>query len=474
MTRTNTPTPDATEARVHSDPLTPTDRRPGGLAIQVDRIRRRKWLVAAIVAIAGLGGIAAAAASTTQYTGQAVLSAASVNRAPLEDAALSQGYVMFFNEGDYASGLADRAKVTGDVGGFSARTAGLGPVFFVTATSGSAETAQSAATAMARTFAAEINASMVSQRDDNVAAMLERLRAEYGDRTDPEAVDAQNSLQTQINELNADTSNQVTLLEPEGGVTEIGAGRVTTIAMSLAAGLVLGCAAALFAANAARRIDTDYDLVDKLGIEPLDVLPAPGDAAHAGTRAVRVQHLLNLLVRDADGRPVTVSVAPAGTGRAAHDLADDIARQRAAQGERTVLVQADLRDGGDKRPGLAELLASGAPSEVDFMVENTADDLDVVRPGTTNGDPYELFDRAAVQAVLTSLRERARLIVVSTPSMSRAGEAQVLGDLSDSVVLVVEVGTSLIDVQESIRTVAQVDGRLVGVVLVERTARGRS
>jgi Mrp family chromosome partitioning ATPase len=329
---------------------------------------------------------------------------------------------------------------------------------------------------MARTFAAEVNASMVSQRDDNVAAMLKRLRAEYGDRTDPEAVDAQNSLQTQINELNADTSNQVTLLEPEGGVTEIGAGRVTTIAMSLAAGLVLGCAAALFASNATRRIDTDYDLVDKLGIEPLDVLPAPDDAPHAGTRAVRVQHLLNLLVRDADGRPVTVAVAPAGTGtgRAAHDLAEDIARQRAAQGERTVLVQADLRNGSDNRPGLAELLASGAPSEIDFMVENPTDDLDVVRPGTTNGDPYELFDRAAVRAVLTSLRERARFIVVSSPSMSRAGEAQVLGDLSDSVLLVVEEGTSLTDVQESIRTVAQVDGRLVGVVLVERTARGRS
>jgi Mrp family chromosome partitioning ATPase len=244
--------------------------------------------------------------------------------------------------------------------------------------------------------------------------------------------------------------------------------------MSLAAGLVLGCAAALFASNATRRIDTDYDLVDKVGIEPLDVLPAPGDTAHAGTRAVRVQHLLNLLVRDADGRPVTVAVAPAGTGRAAHDLAEDIARQRAAQGERTVLVQADLRDGGDKRPGLAELLASGTPSEIDFMVENPTDDLDVVRPGTTNGDPYELFDRAAVQGVLTSLRERARFIVVSTPSMSRAGEAQVLGDLSDSVLLVVEEGTSLTDVQESIRTVAQVDGRLVGVVLVERTARGRS
>jgi hypothetical protein len=42
------------------------------------------------------------------------------------------------------------------------------------------------------------------------------------------------------------------------------------------------------------------------------------------------------------------------------------------------------------------------------------------------------------------------------------------------VLLVVEGGTSLTDVQESIRTVAQVDGRLVGVVLVERSARGRS
>jgi Mrp family chromosome partitioning ATPase len=287
-------------------------------------------------------------------------------------------------------------------------------------------------------------------------------------------VDAQNSLQTQINELNADTSNQVTLLEPEGGVTEVGAGRATTVAMSLAAGLVLGCGAALFASNASRRIDTDYDLVDKLGIEPLDVLPARGDAAHAGTRAVRVQHLLNLLVRDADGRPVTVAVAPAGTGRAAHDLAEDIARQRAAQGERTVLVQADLRSGGDKRPGLAELLASGAPSEIDFMVENVLDDLDVVPPGSSSGDPYELFDRTVVQAVLTSLHERARFVVVSTPSMSRAGEAQVLGDLSDSVLLVVEEGTSLTDAQESVRTVAQVDGRLVGVVLVERSARGRS
>ena len=81
MTRPNTPTPNAIDALVRSDPLTPTDRRPSGLAIQVDRIRRRKWLVAAIVAIAGLGGIAAAAASATQYTGQAVLSAASVTRA---------------------------------------------------------------------------------------------------------------------------------------------------------------------------------------------------------------------------------------------------------------------------------------------------------------------------------------------------------------------------------------------------------
>lgn len=446
-------------------------RRASGLGIQLDRIRRFKWLALAIVLVGAIAAAAAVVTATPTYTGQAVLSAASLTRAPLEDAALTQGYVMFFNNGSYSTELADRAGVDGDVT-FNAQTAGLSPVFYITATSTSRETAQAAATSVAQAFAAEINSRVVAQRDDTIAKMTANLREVYGTRDDPEALSAQTQLQEQIDTMNADATNQVTMLQSAAGITEEGTGSIQTAAILLLSGLLLGCVAAIGAAISSRRLDTDYDVAEKLGITPLDVIPSATDGKHAASREVRLQHVLNIIVRDRDRRPTTVAVASAGDDGSAGAIATAIAQQRAAQGVRTLLVDADLRRGHGGGPGLAQLLSTanidGDFAELDDVIEVRSDRLELIGPGDHDGDPYALFDRARFADVLERLHERADFVVVAAPALSRAGEAQVIGDLSDGTLLVIDAGTRLEEAREAVRVLGQVNADLVGTVLVER------
>jgi Mrp family chromosome partitioning ATPase len=444
-----------------------------GLGIQLDRIRRHVWLVTAIVLVSAIAAGAAAVSSKSTFTAQAVLSVASKTRAPTEDAALAQGYVLFFNESNYRDQLAERAKVGDDVSAIGAQTAGLSPVFYITATSTSRDTAQGAASAIAQAFADEINARLAVQRDASVAAMTDNLHAAYQDRTDPEALAAQTQLQQQIDQLNSDTANQVTVLEPAAGVTEEGSGALETVAMLLIGGLLVGCAAAIAVGINSKRLDTDYDVAEKLGIEPLDVLPSPSDTRHSAVHAVRVQHLLNVIVRTQSARPAAVTVAPASEGDSARELAAAMAQQRAAQGVQTVLVDANIRAGDDRTaPGLAELLSSD-PVEIESVVETRSEKLEVIGPGRHNGDPYELFDRDRFSHLVERLLERADFVVVAAPALARAGEAQVISDVTQSVLLVIDAGTRLEDAREAARVLDQVDATLVGTVLVERSGRLR-
>lgn len=453
-------------------PERPAGLRAHGLGIQFDRIRRRVWLVAAGVVLAAIAAGAVVASSSSTFTGQAVLSVASKTRAPTEDAALAQGYVLFFNESNYREQLAERANVTGDVIRIGAQTAGLSPVFYITASSTSPDTAQAAASAIANVFADEINKNLMTQRDASIAAMTDSVHAAYQDRTDPEALAAQTQLQQQIDQLNANTANQVTVLQPAAGVTREGSGAAQAVAMLMLGGVLLGCAAAIGVGITSKRLDTDYDVAEKLGIEVLDVLPSSSDTRNAATRAVRVQHLVNVILRT-QARPASVTVAAASPGDSAAELANAIAQQRAAQSVPTVLVDANLRGGESAGPGLAELLTSDHP-DIEQAITSRSEYLEFVGPGHHDGDPYELFDRDRIARVLEGLLKRADFVVVAAPAMARAGEAQVIGDLTQSVLLVLDEGTRLEDAREAVRVVNQVDATLVGAVLVESPSRSRA
>lgn len=448
-------------------------RWPSGPSIQIDRIRRYKWLVAAIALISTIGGVASAASMTTEYTGQAVLSVASPATAVYGNAPLAQGYVFVFNDPAYQTGLSQRAKVSGHVSSYSARTASLGPLFYITATSTSADTARSAAAAMARTFADEVNSRLKAGRDQTIATLSDQIREVWGERLetgDEAAFDVQMQLQQQINNLNADRANQVTVMQLDGGVSGAGSGRVKTVGAALVGGLLLGCGAAVLAGVSSRRLVTDYDVAEKLGLDPLDVLPNSSDKRHSGSRIVRLRHLANLLARWQADRPTAIAIAPAASGRV-DEVAEAIATQRAAQSVPTVLVRADLHDAGDESAGLAELLDPGHPADVDSVLQASSENLHVIAPGKVSDDPYASFDRQRFSAVVDALRGRASFIIIESPPLSRAAEAQVISDISDGTLLIINQGTRVDDAREAVRVLNQTGANLVGVVLVEKNTR---
>lgn len=438
-----------------------------GFDVTLDRIRRNLWVVATIVLVFVIAAGAAAFSSSSTFTAQSVLSVATKTRSPVEDATLAQGYVLFFNESNYRHQLAERAGVDSGVIDFSAQTAGLSPVFYITAKSESRATAQTAAAAVGTAFADEINGRLAAQRDSRVTEMNDTFRTAYQNRTDPEALAAQARLQQQIDELNADTANQVTVLEPSAGVTEEGSGALTTAVMLLVVGVLLGGAAAIAVGIRSKRLDTDYDVVEKLGIEPLDVLPGTSDARHAAGRAMRVQHVLNAVVRSQDG-PMTLAVATASGGDSAAELALSLAQLRASQGVRTVFVDANVRSADDgSEPGLAELLASDPP-DLDTLIRSESEALQVLGPGRHIGDSYALFDRDRFTTLIQALMTHADFVVVAAPPLARAGEAQLIGDVTDRVLLVLDTGTRLDDAREAVRVLDRVDATLLGAVLIEQ------
>jgi succinoglycan biosynthesis transport protein ExoP len=443
------------------------------VGIQIDRIWRYRWLVVAITVISMVAGVVAAWSARAEYTGQAVLSAASPTKSS-DDPTLAQGYVSIFNEPAYQRSLSQHAKVTGNVTSYGARTAGYGPVFYITATSTSADAASSAAAAMAQAYADELNSQLKARRDQAIANMTNDFRKTWGERLgndDPAALAAQDQLQQQINDVNADRANEVTVLALDAGVSVEGSGRVQTLGFVLLGGLLLGCVVAVVASISSRRLVTDYDVAEKLGVTLLDVLPSPTDDRHSGSRGVRLRHLVNVLVQRQADQPSAIAVASAAGGDAAREIAEAIATSRAAQGAATVLIYADLHRADDEAPGLAELLDVNHSADVEDVLNNRSDSLEIIPTGMSSSDPFVLFDRQRISAVVEKLRERASFIVIESPALPRFGEAQVISDATDGTLLIIEQGTRLDDAREALRVLDQIGATLIGAVLAEGDSR---
>ncbi|MBJ8343998.1 hypothetical protein [Antrihabitans sp. YC2-6] len=441
--------------------------------VLIDRIRRYKWLVAIVTLIGAIGGISSAMTAKTEYIGQAVLTAATESRPAEEDTGLSQGYVFFFNEPSYQVGLAERAGVEGDVLAYSARTAALSPVFYITATSNSADEAQKAATTMALQFAKEVNDEFQQTRDATIAAMTKELQDIWGARlalNEPQALSAQAQLQQRINDLLANRVNDVTVLQPEGGVVALGPAKAQDAALGLLGGLLLGCIAAVLFGAISKRIVTDYDVAGKAGLEVLEVLPPTGDPRYSGARAVRLGHLANIVTRPQPGHSTTIAVAASAGGPTADEIGTAIATHRAAQGIRTVLIHADLHEGTGDRRGLADLLSPTDPIGLADALTEVSANFHTIGPGVARANPVALFEPTRWSDLLATLKSRADLVVVCAPALARNAEAQVIADAVDKTLLVVEQGTRVDDVREAVRVLEQVGAELAGVVLAETGA----
>ncbi len=419
---------------------------PGPLGVQIDRLRRRWWLVAAIGVLALLGSLGSALLTPTAYTGRSALTVATETRAPEQDAYLAQAYSEYFNQRSYQAGLAERARLPDGIA-YNARTAATSPIVYIEATAADESVAVDAAARMSDVFRDDVNTSIGGPAGALVADLQSQLdRAERRLSSGPPeeeatALDTEiRSLQERVVGLQSARTNELRTLQRRASVSSSTPSPVQDGLLGLAGGLVLGGALVLVLAALAGRLATPQDIRERLGLPTLGKVGGRR-GRRAGDRAQDLKRLTTVLAMSDLSWPRVLAMTSPEDIRGRSEVAHAVATYRARQGERTVLVRTSFSADVDAwaGPGALEYLAAPSQAPLDAYLRATdVPGLRVMAAGRPVSDPFSLFGPERVATLVQQLRPEADLIVIDAPSLIPNPEAAAICAAADGVVLVVE------------------------------------
>ena len=234
------------------------------------------------------------------------------------------------------------------------------------------------------------------------------------------------------------------------------------------------------------RITTPEDVREFLGQPCLGMLPsvgaegseAPGGRWRLGTgapenfaSAIRTICTSLFFSSAVEGcRSVVVTSAEPAEGKSV--LACNLAIAIAQSGQRTLLVDADVRRAQvhqyweqEQEPGLSDVLVGRA--EVRAAVRNTdVEGLWMVAAGTESPNPTALLASSRFESVLAELRENFDWIVFDTPPVLPIADATICAHGASHVVFVADVGkTTRPTAAGALERLAESGASIAGVVL---------
>ncbi|USX25520.1 chain length determinant protein tyrosine kinase EpsG [Oxalobacteraceae bacterium OTU3CINTB1] len=187
-------------------------------------------------------------------------------------------------------------------------------------------------------------------------------------------------------------------------------------------------------------------------------------------RALRNQLMWRWFDAGAERKTLAIASAERGDGRSF--FAANLAVVFSQQGQRTLLVDADLRNpsqhqlfGLENRAGLSSILSGRNGVEVVQRVAPLLD-LSVLTAGAPPPNPSELLGRPAFGQVLRELAQQFDVILIDTPATGDCSDAQMIGGRAGGALVVARQNTSHVrDVHDAIATLAESRTHLVGTAL---------
>ena len=254
---------------------------------------------------------------------------------------------------------------------------------------------------------------------------------------------------------------------------------------SLLAGVALAIAAALLLDASDKRLWYP-EQVEALGYEIVGAIPRVSgrggatDPVAAGLvneacRALR----LNILNAVLGARPVMLSVLSAEAGDGKSFVSAELARCFAQAGQRTILLDGDVRRGGvdqtfaiDRAPGFTDYLAGHAT--LDAVIRPTSQkNLSVVPSGTRLAEGPELIGSPALPAAIAALAARCEVLLVDTPPLGAGADAAALATATGNAVLVIRAGkTDRKAAKARLAFIERLPVKMFGVVLNAIRAEG--
>jgi succinoglycan biosynthesis transport protein ExoP len=173
-----------------------------------------------------------------------------------------------------------------------------------------------------------------------------------------------------------------------------------------------------------------------------------------------------------DQPPQVVLLTSSVPGEGKTTVASSLATIQSIAGQRTLLIDADIRRPGchrvcgvDKEPGLTNLLAEGLNVD-DVLVTSEWSSLQILPAGMPTTHATNLLGSAKMSALLVELRKKFDLIVIDSPPLMAAADARLLSRYADATILAVAWGsTKRQAVKMSARQLISAGARLAGGLL---------
>jgi polysaccharide biosynthesis transport protein len=435
---------------------------------RIDQIRRRWWVVLAVVGVAMASAALPLLLTNPTYVGKSTLVLSSTGRTPEQDAVMAVGYATLFNDPATIVRLTATHNVPEGLT-FAAGTVAASPILTMEATAEDPEVAQDAAQTMAYAFRDDIN--LVRQADYEKAIreaqrQLDTLLRQPG--PDGLVNPLVPVVQTRLDAMRDNSTDGLQILQLRAGVTNNAPNIVLVLALRAAGGLVLGVLAALGLATLSTRLGDSADLMEKTGIEPLVEVPAGGSIERNRLREDRLRTLANIVNLQDSPKSTVVALTDCRGARGARDLAEVVARLSAQQGYRTVLVYADNDASHQTQSaGFNEALEDSRLA-ISVLKDGAVGSLKVMPSGSVVADRYSLMSRERIVAVFDELRTGADTIVIVAPSIADTIDSQPICAAADFTVAVVGSRSSRAgDVTAAVDALADAHAVLLGAVMVE-------
>ena len=287
----------------------------------------------------------------------------------------------------------------------------------------------------------------------------------------------------------------VEVIDPATGATSVDPRGRMNVVLDALLGLILGVGAAFFLEYLDRTVRTSSDVETLLGIPVLGIIPRlrrlspleeeaappqglplvvaldPLDPAAEAYRNLR----MNLMFISTEDDPIrSVLFSSPGPGEGKSTTVVNFAVMLAQQGQRVLLVDADLRRPALHRsldllrePGLTNLLIGDATVR-EAVRPSVLPNLDVLPSGPFPPNPSELLNSKAMKRLLEELEGRYSLVIVDSPPVLAVTDAAVLAVHTDGAVLVLRLGeTEQRAAERSVEQLRRLGVRVFGAVLNE-------
>lgn len=189
-------------------------------------------------------------------------------------------------------------------------------------------------------------------------------------------------------------------------------------------------------------------------------------------RTLRSQLMLRRFTGQPNRKMLSVVSPSRGEGRSF--LAANLAIVFSQLGERTLLIDADMRHPCqhelfklENRHGFSSILAGREDTQAVKRVNNFVD-LSVLTAGPIPPNPQELLGRPALTALLQTLHQDFDVILIDTPSSADFADAHMLAARAGAAVVLARKNSSLLElVRQQTESMSRSGIEVVGTVLSE-------